>query len=160
MLEILYWFIILLFMILAFIGLLVPIIPSVLLLLGAFLLYGVFFSFEPFSFTFWGIQFSFVILLFVVDYLANLFSVRKFGGSKAGMVGSTIGLIIGPFLLPFFGIIIGPFLGAFIFEMLVQRKSVNEAIKIGIGSVVGFIGSVFAKCFIMIFMIVYFFFTV
>ena len=36
---------------------------------------------------------------------------RRFGGSKYGMRGAAVGLIIGLFLGPF-GIIIGPFIGA------------------------------------------------
>ena len=53
----------------------------------------------------------FVILLFGADTLSNLVGVKKFGGSKAGMWGSTIGLLIGPFVIPVAGILIGPFLG-------------------------------------------------
>jgi uncharacterized protein YqgC (DUF456 family) len=158
--EWMYWLIIWLVFIIGFVGLIYPIIPSVLFIVGGMLLYGVFFSFEPFSWFFWIIQGMFVLLLFGADYLVNLFGVKKFGGSKAGVWGSTIGLLIGPFVIPFLGIILGPFLGAVIAELLVHKQSLKNAVKIGMGSVVGFVGSVITKFIIQTIMIVYFFIRV
>ncbi len=86
--EWMYWLIIWLVFIIGFVGLIYPIIPSVLFIVGGMLLYGVFFSFEPFSWFFWIIQGMFVLLLFGADYLVNLFGVKKFGGSKAGVWGT------------------------------------------------------------------------
>lgn len=155
-----YWTIIIILMIIAFVGLVYPIIPSVLFLIGAFLLYGLFFSFTPFNWIFWTVQILFVILLFGADYLTNLIGVKKFGGSKAGVWGSTIGLIVGPFVIPVFGILIGPFLGSVIGEALVNRTPISKAVKIGIGSLLGFVGSVITKGVIQVIMIIYFFITV
>ncbi len=99
----------------------------------------------------------FVALLFGADYIANIIGVKKYGGSKAGIWGSTIGLIVGPFVIPIIGILVGPFIGAAIAELLVNKKNLNDAIKIGFGSVVGFISSVVTKGIIMAIMLVYFF---
>ncbi|XXM73728.1 DUF456 domain-containing protein [Lysinibacillus sphaericus] len=158
--DVLYWTIIIVLMVLAFVGLIYPIIPSVLFLLASFLLYGVFFDFSPFNWLFWTIQVLFVLLLFGADYLANLFGVKRFGGTKAGIWGSTIGLLIGPFVIPVFGIILGPFLGAVIGEWIVHRSSFKKTLKVGIGSVVGFISSVFTKGLIQLVMVIYFFVVV
>ncbi|MFI8575278.1 DUF456 domain-containing protein [Rossellomorea aquimaris] len=158
--EIFYWGIIIVLMILAFVGLIYPILPSVLFLIGSFILYGVFFSFEPFSWLFWTVQVLFVILLFGADYMANLIGVKKFGGTKAGIWGSTIGLLVGPFVIPVIGILIGPFLGAIIGEWVVHRSNLKTAVKVGVGSVVGFISSVVTKGIIQIVMAVYFFFVI
>jgi uncharacterized protein len=158
--EIVYWSIIIILMILAFVGLIYPILPSVVFLIGSFILYGVFFSFEPFSWLFWTVQVLFVILLFGADYMANLIGVKKFGGTKAGIWGSTIGLLVGPFVIPVIGILIGPFLGAIIGEWLVHRSNLKTAVKVGVGSVVGFISSVVTKGIIQIVMAVYFFFVI
>jgi uncharacterized protein len=158
--DILFWILIVAMFIVSFIGLIYPIIPGMLFILGGFVLYGLFYSFESLNLLFWVIQLMFVLLLFSADYLANLIGVKKFGGSKAGIWGSTIGLLIGPFVIPIFGIIIGPFLGAVMAELLVHRKGLIESLKIGIGSVIGFISSVITKAVIQALMIGYFLFIV
>lgn len=154
--EYVYWALIIILFIIAFVGLVYPIIPSVLFILGGFLLYGLLFSFEPFNWLFWLIQVLFVVLLFGADYIANIIGVKKFGGSKAGVWGSTIGILIGPFVIPVFGILIGPFLGAIIAEFAVNKKSWKEAVKIGFGSVIGFISSIITKGLIQAIMVGYF----
>jgi uncharacterized protein len=154
--DLLYWILIVAMFLISFIGLIYPIIPSVVFILGGFILYGLFFSFDEFSWVFWTVQILFVILLFSADYLANMLGVKKYGGSKAGIWGSTIGLLVGPFVIPVFGILIGPFLGAVIAELLIHRKGFTEALKIGVGSVIGFISSVITKSIVQGVMIVYF----
>ena len=154
--EYIYWGLVILLFIIAFIGLVYPVIPSVLFLFAGFVLYGFLFSFEPFNWFFWIVQGLFTILLFGADYISNLIGIKKFGGSRAGVYGSTIGLLVGPFVIPFLGIILGPFIGAVASELIVHRKGFKEALKIGFGSVVGFISSVFTKGIIQILMIIYF----
>lgn len=154
--EYLYWAFIIILFIIAFVGLVYPIIPSVVFIVAGFILYGFLFEFTNLSFVFWIIEGIFVAVLFSADYLANLVGVKKFGGSKAAVWGSTIGLLIGPFVIPIIGILIGPFVGAVIAELLVHKKSFTDSIKIGIGSLIGFISGVIAKGFIQIIMIGYF----
>lgn len=155
--EIVGWILIIACFIIGFIGLVYPIIPSVVFVLGGFLLYGLFFSFSDLHWTFWVIESFFVVLLFGADMLANAFGVKKYGGSKAGIWGSTIGLLVGPFIIPFAGIIVGPFLGAFIAELIFSRTTVKQAVKTGFGSVIGFLTSVLTKGIIQIVMIIIFF---
>ena len=111
-----------LFFIVAFAGLIYPIIPSALFMAFGFLLYGFIVTFDGMNWLFWSIQILFIILLFGADMLSNLLGVKKFGGSKAGMWGSTIGLLIGPFVIPVAGILLGPFIGAVIAEFIVTRS--------------------------------------
>lgn len=158
--EILGWTLIIISFVIGFIGLVYPIIPSVIFIMGGFLLYGVFFSFAELPWWFWLIQILFVILLFGADMMTNAFGVKKYGGSKAGIWGSTIGLLIGPIVLPFAGIILGPFLGAIIAELLITRSSIKQAIKTGFGSVIGFLTSVITKGVVQIVMIAIFFWVV
>ncbi|MFY0743332.1 DUF456 family protein [Solibacillus silvestris] len=154
------WTLIIALFIIAFIGLVYPIIPSVLFLLGGFIVYGLFYSFTELPWWFWLIELLFVALLFAADTVSNLIGVKKFGGSKAGMWGSTIGLLIGPFVIPFAGIIAGPFIGAIIGELIVTRSNLQQAIKVGVGSVVGFLTSVVTKGIIQVIMIVLFFIAI
>lgn len=158
--DIIAWTLIIALFIIAFIGLVYPIIPSVLFLLGGFIVYGLFYSFTELPWWFWVIELLFVALLFAADTISNLIGVKRFGGSKAGMWGSTIGLLIGPFVIPFAGIIAGPFIGAIIGELIVTRSNLKQAIKVGVGSVVGFLTSVVTKGIIQVVMIVLFFIAI
>lgn len=155
--EVVGWILVIACFIISFVGLVYPIIPGVLFLVGGFLLYGLFFSFAELSWWFWVIELLFVVLLFGADTLANAFGIKKFGGSNAGMWGSTIGLLIGPFVIPVAGILLGPFLGAVIAELIVEKRTFSEAVKSGIGSLVGFLTSTIAKAVIQIVMIIVFF---
>ena len=154
--DILAWGIIIALFVIAFIGLIYPIIPSVLFILGGFIVYGFFYSFSDLPWWFWVIEILFVILLFGADTLSNLVGVKKFGGSKAGMWGSTIGLLIGPFVIPVAGILIGPFLGAILAELIVTRSSLEQSVKVGIGSLIGFLTSIVTKGIVQLVMIILF----
>lgn len=158
--DILAWGIIIALFVIAFIGLVYPIIPSVLFILGGFIAYGLFYSFSDLPWWFWVIEILFVALLFAADTISNIIGVKKFGGSKAGMWGSTIGLLIGPFVIPFAGIIAGPFIGAIIGELVVERTSFSQAVKVGVGSVIGFLTSVVTKGVVQAFMLILFFFAI
>lgn len=142
--------------IIAFLGLVYPIIPSALFMFGGFLLYGFLASFDGLNWFFWTIQILFLVLLFAADTLSNIVGVKKFGGSKAGLWGSTIGLLFGPFVIPVAGIILGPFLGAIIAELIVSRTNIKQAVKIGVGSLVGFLTSIITKGTLMVIMIILF----
>lgn len=158
--DIVAWILIIACFIIAFVGLIYPIIPSVVFILAGFIVYGLFYSFGDLPWWFWLIEILFVVLLFAADTVSNIVGVKKFGGSKAGMWGSTIGLLIGPFVLPFAGIILGPFLGAIIAELLVTKTNWQQAVKTGIGSLVGFLTSIVTKGTIQAIMIVLFIFTI
>jgi len=84
------------------------------------------------------------LLIYVLDYIIPAIGTKRFGGSKAGMIGTTIGLIIGLISPIPFGIIVGPFIGALIGEMI-HRNDFNKALKAAFGSFLGFIASTFLK---------------
>jgi len=153
--SILGWVLIIALFIIGMLGTVYPILPGVLAIYLGFLVYGWFFSFEHLGIWFWVIQTAFVLGIIIADYLVSALGVKKFGGSRGSVVGSTIGLIIGPFVIPAFGLIIGPFLGAVIGE-LSQGVPLQTAIKAGAGSVVGFFSSVVVKVLLQTFMIVLF----
>ncbi|MFT0800153.1 DUF456 domain-containing protein [Bacillus swezeyi] len=158
--DILYWLIIAAMFGIAFVGLVYPIIPSVVFIVAGFILYGFLFTFGHYSYIFWIIEGVFTAVLFAADYITNLLGIKRFGGSRAAIWGSTIGLLIGPFVIPVAGIILGPFIGALAGEMIVHRKNIKTAAKIGVGSLIGFISGVFAKGVIQLIMIGYFLFEV
>jgi uncharacterized protein YqgC (DUF456 family) len=83
------------------------------------------------------------ILVTIIDYVVPIWGTRHFGGSKYGMRGATVGLIIGLFLGPA-GIIIGPFVGAVVGE-LIYKDEIRYALKAGFGSLLGFLTGVGLK---------------
>jgi uncharacterized protein YqgC (DUF456 family) len=102
----------------------------------------------------------------VLDYVIPIWGTKKFGGTRAGVLGSTIGLLIGVILLPMlgfvlgpfglFGILGGPFIGAWIGERSVGQDS-KKAMRAAIGSFIGFLAGTFMKVAVSVVLAFYFF---
>jgi len=84
------------------------------------------------------------VLVYLLDYVIPVWGTRRYGGSKRGVWGSIIGLIVGLFFFPPFGIIIGPFAGAVLGE-LSSGKDSGSALRSGFGSFVGFMTGTLLK---------------
>lgn len=84
------------------------------------------------------------VFIYVLDYIIPAIGTKRFGGSKEGMIGTTLGLVVGIITPIPLGIVIGPFAGALIGEM-VHRNDINKAMKAAFGSFLGFIASTFLK---------------
>jgi len=95
------------------------------------------------------------ILITGIDYLIPIYGTKKFGGTRAGVVGSIIGLIAGIIFLPGIGIIIGPFIGAFIGELIAGSQS-DKALRSALGSFIGFITGTFMKLIYSLVVVYYF----
>ena len=93
--------------------------------------------FANFSTKFLFITAIITVIITLIDYFLPVWGTRKWGGSRIGIIGSVVGLLIGLFFSPV-GIIVGPFVGAVAGELLAGRDT-NAAIRSGFGSFVGFI---------------------
>lgn len=80
----------------------------------------------------WGIV---TIVVSVLDYIIPAWGTKRFGGTKYGVWGSTIGLFVGLFFGAV-GVIAGPLAGAILGE-LIGGKEINQALRAGWGSFVG-----------------------
>ena len=81
--------------------------------------------------------------VFAVDYVVPIWGTKKFGGTKAGVRGSTIGLFLGLFItfvfpIGFIAILLGPFIGAYVGEKSAGTDD-HLAWKAAFGSFVGFL---------------------
>ena len=81
--------------------------------------------------------------VFALDYVVPSWGTKRFGGSKAGVRGSMIGLILSlllAFVFPvgFVVVLLGPFVGAYVGEKLVGTPD-HKAWKAAFGSFVGFL---------------------
>ena len=80
----------------------------------------------------WGIV---TVVVSVLDYVVPALGTKKFGGTRWGVWGSTIGVFIGLFFGAV-GVIVGPLVGAILGELLGGKK-MAEALRAGWGSFIG-----------------------
>lgn len=151
-------------LLLGLVGCVAPVVPGVpLSYLGLWLLHWT--ERVQFSWQFLLIWAVVTIVIQVLDYFIPAWGTKKFGGSKYGVWGSTIGLLAGLFMGPM-GIILGPFIGAVIGEMIyfnrhpqsadnqAANNNFNRALRAGLGSFIGLLTGTVLKlicCGMMVF---------
>jgi len=142
--EILILIVSLLFVLVGIAGSVLPALPGPpLSWIGLLILY----TMPNIKFDYWtlGITFVFTLIIVILDYVIPAQGTKRFGGSKYGIWGTNIGLIVG-ILAPIpFGFIIGPFVGAFIGELIYDQNDSKRALKAATGSFLGFLASTFIK---------------
>jgi uncharacterized protein YqgC (DUF456 family) len=128
------------FIILGIIGAFIPILPGpITSWVGLLLIH--FTNAISFNWTFILSTLVIAVVVYILDYIIPALGTKKFGGSKYGIIGTTVGLLLGIIFLGPLGIIIGPFVGAFIGELIHDNKNSNRALKAAFGAFVGFLFS-------------------
>ncbi|MBQ8703633.1 MAG: DUF456 domain-containing protein [Bacteroidales bacterium] len=89
------------------------------------------------------------VALMILDYVFPLLTTRRFGGSKYGIWGCTIGLLLSIIGLPFgpaglVGVFFWPFVGAFVGEYINQHEP-RPALRAAVGSFLGMMAGIVAK---------------
>jgi uncharacterized protein YqgC (DUF456 family) len=144
-------------MIIGLLGCLLPILPGPPLNYAGLLLMQLL---DPTPFTtrfmiIWGVI---VVVALALDYFIPAWGIKRFGGSRWGVIGTIVGLIAGLLFFPPFGIIIGPIAGALAGELLSGRPH-KEATRAAFGSFIGFLTTTFLKLTVSA-VLTYFYFTV
>jgi len=100
----------------------------------------------PLDWWFLAVTLVIATLILAMDYIIPAIGTKKFGGSKVGMIGTTLGLVVALIFPIFgvFGIIIWPFLGAFVGE-IINKADKKTALKAAFGSFLGFLTGTFLK---------------
>jgi uncharacterized protein YqgC (DUF456 family) len=156
-------------MIVGIVGCILPVIPGPPLAFVAILIAQQTEYIQLSSGTMWSL-FLLALVVQALDYVVPIWGTKKFGGSKAGVWGSTIGLIVGVIVLPFLGIVLGPFgilgilagpfFGALVGELSVGKES-EAAFKAALGSFIGFLTGTLMKLvasFVMLYFLIKAFF--
>jgi uncharacterized protein len=141
-------------MVLGIIGCLVPVLPG-----PPFSFFGIimlqltrFGHFQNSTLIVFGII---ALVVTIIDYIIPVWGTKKFGGSKYGIRGATVGLVVGFFIGPL-GLIAGTLIGAFAGEMIF-KDDLKYALKASLGSLLGFLSGVGLKLATSLVMTFYFF---
>jgi hypothetical protein len=134
--EIVFWILGVVLVIVGLIGIVMPALPGTILILGGLVLVA------------WADQFMRVgpwmlvligligVATYAVDFAAAALGAKRLGASPRAMAGAALGTIAGLFLgLP--GIIVGPFIGAVIGELTLHRDW-KQAGRAGLSAWIGF----------------------
>ena len=150
-------------LLLGVIGCIAPVIPGVpLAYVGLLLLHWT--DKVQFTWKFLVMWAVITVVIQVLDFVIPVWGTKKFGGTKWGVWGSTLGLVGGLFMGPL-GIVIGPFAGAVLGEMLYYNRypqaipnannsNFSSALRAGFGSFIGLLTGTILKlvcCGLMIF---------
>jgi uncharacterized protein YqgC (DUF456 family) len=100
-------------------------------------------SWGDFSARFLWISAGVAVFVTVLDFVVPVWGTKRFGGTRGGLWGASLGLVAGLFLGPV-GIILGPFLGAFLGELIGHSDS-DRAMKAAFGSFIGLLTGVVLK---------------
>lgn len=112
----------------------------------------------PFSLKFMLIMAGVVAAVTILDYLIPALGAKKWGGSKYGIIGVLVGVVMGIFIFPPFGLLIFPLIGAFTGEVLNGADS-SQAFKAAFGTFVGLLFGTMIK-FSTTVIIAYYFFSI
>ena len=138
------------FMLVGILGSFLPVLPGPpLSWVGLLLLYLT--KAVPDNWTFLLITLTVALLAVVLDYVIPAMGTKRFGGSKLGIIGTTVGLLVAIVfpIFGFLGIIIWPFIGAVVGELMNKTDS-DKAFKAAIGSFIGFLTGTFLKFIIVL----------
>ena len=140
---------------LGLVGSFVPIIPGpISTWLGLLVLYQT--SFLALDFYFLSTTLIIALGVFLLDYFIPMIGAKKFGGTKAGATGATLGLLIGVLSMGPIGIFVGPFIGALFGELIRDFSDKKTALKAAMGSLIGFLTGVFLKFSVTLVYAIYF----
>ena len=141
-------------MILGIMGSFLPVLPGVpLSWVGLLLLYLA--PSVPINYWVLGIAFILAAIIYALQLVIPAMGTKKYGGSKAGMWGATIGMVIGIFVPIPLGIIIGAFAGAFIGE-IINKSDSKSALRAAYGSFIGLLASTFMEMVVAVWFLIFF----
>ena len=149
--EILAWSILVIGTLAGVVGVLLPVIPGPVLIVGAAIIHKLI---VPTYLSWWMIlALGFMAVLErLADIAGTVLGARWMGATKWGLLGAAIGGIVGIFF-GIIGIFVGPVIGAFAAEWIIARRRADDSAKASIGAGIGIGISTFARLAIALFMV-------
>jgi len=153
--ELFWWTVAVVLMAIGLIGVILPIFPGAVVILGAAVLHRIMLGPEKsIGWVSLGILIALTLASYAVDLLGSWYGARRFGATRWGLVGAAAGAVIGLFFgLP--GLLLGPIIGAFGGE-IVGGKQLIAAGRAGWGALLGNLAGTLAKLLIALAMICWF----
>jgi len=145
----------LILMVVGVLGCILPVIPGPPLSYGGLILIHLT-DFAEFSSGFLILFAIVAIAVTILDYFVPIWGTRRYGGTKYGSWGATIGVVVGIFMFPPLGIILFPFIGAVVGESI-KGSDFNASLRSGFGSFIGFLMGTGIKLIAALIMAWYFF---
>ncbi|MBP9728507.1 MAG: DUF456 domain-containing protein [Candidatus Moranbacteria bacterium] len=138
------------------VGTILPGLPGTGLVFGGIVLHVAYFGMETVGMTTLILLGAVTLFSFVIDLLASLYGAKRFGASRSGVIGSTIGGLVGLIFLSLPGLFLGVFMGAIVGEFFLAKKSLNDSLRVGVGSILGFLAGSLIKLLLSLAMIIVF----
>lgn len=138
-------------------GTLLPALPGAPLVLGGLLLAAWIDDFREVGYVTLTVLGALTLVTVVVDIAAAMMGAQRVGATRAGVIGSALGTIVGMFL-GFAGLVIGPFVGALIGE-LSARRGLFSAGRVAVATWVALLIAVVVKLAVVFMMIGIFIFA-
>lgn len=128
--------------------------PGVLFIAILFLVSGIYFGTSEISM--WLIVAVLIIAALVetFDVFATSLGAKKFGGSNLAAVGAVLCSLVALFTGNLLLLLIAPLVGATLIELIIARKDFRSSFKVGLGTFIGYLTSVFFKVIIAVTLIV------
>jgi hypothetical protein len=153
--ELLWWVIAILLMAAGLIGTVLPVFPGTTVILLAAILHRIMLG--PMKSIGWvaiGLLVLLTLISYALDFVSGYWGARRFGASKWGLLGVTIGAVVGIFF-GIIGLFVGPVIGAIVGEFVAGKKMIAAG-KAGWGSLLGTLAGMVGKLLIALTMIIVF----
>ena len=153
--ELLWWLIAIVLMAVGLIGTLLPVVPGTTIILAAAIIHQIMLGTEK-SLGWWNIAALVLLTLlsYALEFAGGYFGAKRFGATKWGALGATLGAIAGLFF-PFPGLIVGPVVGAIAGELVAGKRLVSAG-RAGWGTLLGNVAGMLGKLTIGLVMVSWF----
>jgi uncharacterized protein YqgC (DUF456 family) len=142
--ELLWWLIAIVLMAIGLIGTLLPVVPGTTIILAAAIIHQIMLGSEK-SLGWWNIAALVLLTLlsYALEFAGSYLGAKRFGATKWGILGATLGAIVGLFF-PFPGLVVGPVVGAIAGELVAGKRLVSAGCA-GWGTLLGNLAGMLGK---------------